>query len=173
MTTLYELSVESFDRVLTSTLVVMKKAAEHFDAQGDNPDDLLALRFAEDMWPLSLQLNSVRHHSLNAIKGILAGEFNPPQPPPQMSYVEWMNYLAGTLDELRGFGEAEIEAASGKPMYFRMLGVEMPFSTDNFILSFSTPNLYFHATTVYDLLRMQGAPLGKRDFLSVLKLGLP
>lgn len=173
MTSLFELSVESFDRVLTSTIGVMQKSGEYFRAQGQNPDELVGLRLAEDMWPFSLQVNSVRHHSLNAIKGILAGEFNPPEPIADMGYDELTALLTAAREELRSYSKADIEAVSGRPMYFRMPNVEMPFSTDNFILSFSTPNLFFHATTVYDLLRMQGAPLGKRDFLSVLKIGLP
>ena len=38
------------------------------------------------------------------------------------------------------------------------------------MLSFSLPNLHFHATTAYDMLRMKGVPLGKRDYLNGLRL---
>ena len=48
---------------------------------------------------------------------------------------------------------------------------EIPFSNENFVLSFSLPNLYFHATTAYDILRMQGVGVGKRDFLGQLRMG--
>ena len=48
---------------------------------------------------------------------------------------------------------------------------EMPFTNQNFLLSFSLPNFYFHATTTYDILRMLGVPLGKMDFLGKMKLG--
>ena len=40
----------------------------------------------------------------------------------------------------------------------------------NFVLSFSLPNFYFHATTAYDILRTKGVPLGKRDFLGRLRI---
>jgi hypothetical protein len=46
----------------------------------------------------------------------------------------------------------------------------MPFTAEGFLLSFSLPNFYFHATTAYDILRTKGAPLGKRDFLGALRM---
>jgi hypothetical protein len=46
----------------------------------------------------------------------------------------------------------------------------MSFTVENFILSFSLPNFYFHATTTYDMLRMAGVPLGKMDFLGELRV---
>ena len=39
-----------------------------------------------------------------------------------------------------------------------------------FLLSFSQPNFYFHATTAYGILRAQGVKLGKRDFLGALRI---
>ena len=46
-----------------------------------------------------------------------------------------------------------------------------PFTTDNFLATFSKPNLYFHATTTYTVLRQLGTPLGKLDFLGNMKVG--
>ena len=39
------------------------------------------------------------------------------------------------------------------------------YTAEGFLLSFSLPNFYFHATTAYDILRSKGVPLGKRDFM--------
>ncbi len=49
---------------------------------------------------------------------------------------------------------------------------ELPFTNQNFLLSFSLPNFYFHATTTYEVLRMLGVPLGKIDFLGQMKVGI-
>jgi len=46
----------------------------------------------------------------------------------------------------------------------------MPFTAENFLLSFAQPNFYFHATTAYDLLREHGLPIGKRDFLGMPRM---
>ena len=62
-----------------------------------------------------------------------------------------------------------IQALSGQNMYFRFGKMEIPFTTDNFLATFSKPNLYFHATTTYTILRQLGTPLGKLDFLGNMK----
>jgi uncharacterized protein len=41
----------------------------------------------------------------------------------------------------------------------------LDYTAENFLLSFSQPNFYFHATTVYGILRWKGLPIGKRDFM--------
>ena len=60
---------------------------------------------------------------------------------------------------------------SGQEMIFRLGDTEIPFTTDNFLASFSKPNLYFHAATTYSILRALGTPLGKRDFLGAMRIG--
>ena len=48
--------------------------------------------------------------------------------------------------------------------------MRLPFTAGQFLLSFSQPNFYFHATTAYGILRAQGVKLGKRDFLGALRI---
>jgi hypothetical protein len=47
---------------------------------------------------------------------------------------------------------------------------KMPFTAEGFLMSFSLPNLHFHATTAYDILRMKGAPIGKRDYTGRVRM---
>ena len=56
-------------------------------------------------------------------------------------------------------------------MIFKIGGNEIPFTTENFVMSFSLPNFYFHATTAYDLLRQKGVPIGKMNFLGPMRMG--
>ena len=62
-------------------------------------------------------------------------------------------------------------ALSGQNMYFRFGKMEIPFTTDNFLASISSPNLYDPATTTYTVQRQLGTPLGKLDFLGNMKVG--
>ena len=64
----------------------------------------------------------------------------------------------------------EMAALEGKDVVFKFREQRMPFTAEGFLFSFSKPNLYFHATTAYNMLRMKGVPLGKRDFLGQLQL---
>ena len=83
--------------------------------------------------------------------------------------------LQGLVDEAMAFCAAQtpeaVNALAEGPMVFRVRGREMPFTTDNFLLSFSLPNVYFHATTTYSILRHLGVPLGKLDYLGQLRVG--
>ena len=58
-----------------------------------------------------------------------------------------------------------------KSMVFAVGERELPFTNENFLLSFSLPNFYFHATTIYNILREVGVPLGKVDFLGNMRVG--
>ena len=65
---------------------------------------------------------------------------------------------------------AAINALGEQGMVFKGGGMEIPFSNKNFLLSFSLPNFYFHVTTIYDVLRLHGVPLGKLDFMGQMKM---
>ena len=69
-----------------------------------------------------------------------------------------------------GLGDRAEAVDESQDVVFRLGGNELPFVAKDFLLSFSLPNFYFHATTAYDILRAEGAPLGKRDFLGAIRL---
>ena len=50
-------------------------------------------------------------------------------------------------------------------------GNPINFKAEDFLMSFSLPNLHFHATTAYGILRARGAPLGKRDYMGRMRVG--
>ena len=79
--------------------------------------------------------------------------------------------VAESRDGLARLAKAEVEALAEKSIVFKLGKNELPFTNQNFLLSFSLPNFYFHATTTYDILRMLGVPLGKMDFLGKMKVG--
>ena len=173
-TSLYELSVASYLQSVGGVEKVLKKGAEHAEANGSNPDDLVSAKLADDMLPLHFQIVSVVHHSLGAVKGMRAGEFRPPSGyPTDMDYAGLRSFLGEAHAELKTVAREEIDALAGNEMFFRMSDVEIPFTMENFVLSFSLPNLYFHAATAYDLLRQHGVVLGKSDYLGWLRKGLP
>ncbi|MEO1574486.1 MAG: DUF1993 domain-containing protein [Pseudomonadota bacterium] len=172
-TSLYELSVASYLQCVGGVEKVLAKGAEHADAEGSDVNTLVGARLHESMLPLHFQIVSVVHHSLGAVRGLRAGEFRPPAGYPQdMDYAGLQSFLADAHAELKEVSAEEIDALADQPMYFRMSNVEIPFTPENFVLSFSLPNLYFHATTAYDLLRMNGVTLGKSDYLGWLRKGL-
>lgn len=173
MTNLYDLSIGTYKRVLESTINVLEKGASFFDEQGIDLADVSNMRLTPDMATFSSQIHFIRHHSLGAAKGILNGNFSTPSETPELDYKGLIKALIETLDELNSIDASAITATKGKAMYFKVGDFEIPFTTENFVLSFSLPNLYFHATTVYDMLRIKGVRLSKMDFLGSMNTGLP
>jgi len=76
-----------------------------------------------------------------------------------------------TLEALQSKSRDEIDALAEGKVVFKMGSTKIPFTAQNFALSFSLPNFYFHATTAYDILRMKGVKLGKMDFLGAMAAG--
>jgi len=78
--------------------------------------------------------------------------------------------VADTRAALEQLTAADVNALEGRDVAFQFRDFKLPFTAENFLLSFSLPNFYFHAATAYDILRSKGVPLGKRDFMGALRL---
>lgn len=132
--------------------------------------DVIGGRIHAEMLPFSYQVKSVAAHTAGAIEGVRAGVFSPDLMPPPDSFEGLRAAIGDARASLEALSEEEMEGFIGQPMRFEMRDFGMPFTAENFLLSFSQPNYYFHAATAYDILRMLGAKLGKRDFLGKLRL---
>ncbi|CAN5219322.1 DUF1993 domain-containing protein [soil metagenome] len=167
---LYELSVPSYLQILGAVSGYLEKGAKHCEAAGVDPETLVAARLIGDMAPLKFQIVSVAHHSLGAIKGATSGVFEPPAPVGDLDYAALRALVVQTQGALSALDAEAVNALQGKDMVFAIGGRTIPFVAENFILSFSLPNFYFHATTGYDILRANAVPLGKRDYLGQLRI---
>jgi hypothetical protein len=96
--------------------------------------------------------------------------FAPPGKTEPLDYPGLQKLMADTSDALQRLTREEVDALAGAHVDFQMRDRKVPFTAENFLLSFSLPNFYFHATTAYDILRSKAVPLGKRDFLGRLRI---
>ena len=167
---LYDLSVASYLQTVDAVGGFLAKGLDHCQGCGADPAKFVEGRLAEDMLPLRFQIVSVAHHSLGAIEGMKNGVFAPPGRSEALDYAGLQKLMADTGEGLRRLSREEVDALSGRDMIFQIGERKVPFTTDNFLLSFSLPNFYFHATTAYDILRTNGVPLGKRDFLGRMRI---
>lgn len=149
---------------------LIAKAEEWCGDTGSGHDDMIGSRIHEDMLPFEYQVKSVAAHTAGAIEGVRAGVFSPDMTPPPDTLTGLSEAIAEARATLEAVSEAEMESFVGQPMRFQMRDFTMPFAAEDFLLSFSQPNFYFHAATAYDILRMKGVPLGKRDFLGRMRL---
>ena len=168
--TLYDATIPGFIRTAESIANVLKKGREHYHQHALDLDGAVNERLCGDMLPLSFQVKSVRTHSIGAIEGIRAGTFSPIPPMSDPDYVGLEEIVANTISDLKAMDADEVNAMAGKDVVFSMKDVTIPFVAEDFLMSCSIPNFHFHATATYDILRMKGVTLGKRDYLGKLAI---
>jgi hypothetical protein len=161
--------VPSALQMLGSCDHLLAKAEEWCAETGCDQGDVIGSRIHEDMFPFSYQVKSVAVHTAGAIEGVRAGVFRPDMTPPPDDFEGLRAKIAETRGVLECVNEAEMESFFGQPMCFEFRDFRMDFTAEDFLLSFSQPNFYFHAATAYDILRMKGVPVGKRDFMGTLR----
>jgi hypothetical protein len=163
--TLYQAFVPTVLQMLGAGQRLLDKAAAHCAETGTTPESLLALRLAPDMHTLDFQAFSMMHHSAGALAGLRAGVFSPARPAPGLDFAGLKALLASAEAALAAVSEGEMAEMADKPMMFKAGERQMAFRADDFLLSFSQPNFFFHASMLYGILRHGGLPLNKGDYL--------
>ncbi len=155
---------QTFLQTLGALSKILDKAAAHCAAKKIDQAVLLQTRLTPDMFPLVKQVQITCDFAKNTL-GRLTGE--PPKfPDDEKSFDELKARIAKTIDYVKGFKDADVDASSEKDVTFP-IGPQQTMTLKGwqYILGFALPNFYFHATTAYDILRQVGVDIGKRDFL--------
>lgn len=168
-TSLYDISVRTYLQILGGLSAALEKGATYAAENDIDMKELINFRLREDMLPFKFQVIATCHQSLGGLKGLQAGSFAPPPEIPGIDYEGLQQLVSDTIEELEVMKEDDINALSDNEVIFRMGSMELPFQGEDFVLTFSLPNFYFHATTTYDMLRIKGTPLGKLDFLGAVR----
>ena len=149
---------------------LIDKAEEWCAETGCAHSDVIGGRLHEDMLPFSYQIKSIAVHTAGAIEGLRAGAFAPDLAAPPEEFAGLRARIAEAKSALERVSEDEMEGYIGAPMRFEFRDFRLDFTAEDFLLSFSQPNFYFHAATAYDILRMKGVAVGKRDFIGRVRL---
>lgn len=162
--------VKTCAQILGSTALQLDKAEEYCKANGLSPEAVLGARLAPDMWPYAKQVSQVVHHSARAIAAVHEGVFGPDLDPPATDFAALRKEVEQGLEALRAVPAGELDAIADRDMRFEFGPRRMDFTVADFLLSFSLPNFFFHATTAYGILRHLGVDVGKRDFMGNVRL---
>lgn len=145
--------------------------AEKWCGENGVPEaDIIGARIIDDMLPWCYQVKCVAEHTQGAIEGVRAGVYSPDLNPPPTTFDALREKLSGARGAMEALSEDEMEAFMGQPMRFEFKDRRMDFDAEDFLLSFSQPNIYFHSATAYDILRMKGVPVGKGDFMGRVRI---
>ena len=167
---LYDASVANYLQMLGGVSHFLDKGLKHFQDNGIDPESVVETRIADDMWPLRNQIVAVAHHSRGAMAAAKSGEFRPPASDPGLNYEGLQALVKSAQDELAALTPGDVNALEGRDVMFKIGDRTLPFTAEGFLMTFSLPNFYFHATTAYDIIRLKGAPVGKRDFMGRMRM---
>ena len=167
---LYEATLPSYRQILGAVGGLLGKAESYCAEQKLPAEEIIQARLAPNMLPFAYQVKATTTHSLGAIEGVRKGVFSPDLTPPPQTFSALKTAISEALAALEAIDAAEIDAFLGRDMRFAFGDRQVNYTAENFLLSFSQPNFYFHATTAYDILRWKGLPLGKRDFVGRVRI---
>jgi uncharacterized protein len=167
---LYSATIPSYRQILGAVSALVGKAESFCAERKLSPEEIIQARLAPDMLPFAYQVKSTSAHSLGAIEGVRQGVFSPDLTPPPQNFHDLKAHIAHAIASLEALDPKEIDAFVGRDMRFVFGERQINFTAEDFLLSFSQPNFYFHASTAYDILRWKGLPIGKRDYTGRLRI---
>ena len=144
------------------------RGAEHAAARSFDPDVLLQARLAPDQFPLVRQIQGACDQAKFAA-AYLSGKEAPPHPDTETSYAEIRQRIATCLAYLEGFEAKDFAAAAERRVSPRWLHGRA-LTGEDYLVHVAIPNFHFHLCMAYALLRHNGVPLGKADFLGGVPL---
>ena len=150
--------------MLTALDGLLAKAAEHAAAQDVEESVYLNWRLVPDMFPLVRQVQISTEIPARGIAR-LAGAAMPSFEDTETDFSALRARIKKAEAFIAELDDAAIDADPDGTVTFPGGGTEMTMLRDHYLTDFVLPNLYFHVTTTYSILRSLGVPLGKRDFL--------
>lgn len=166
---LYDATVMTFVQTLGAVEGFLARGLDHCRANGIEPKDIVETRLYHDMLPFRFQVVSTVSHSIGAIEAVRKGVFSPPATP-ELDYEGLQKMVSTARESLKKLAAEEVNGFAGRDVKFEFRDRSIPFTAENFLMSFSTPNFFFHASMAYGILRSKGVPLGKRDFMGQLRI---
>jgi len=161
---MYQASVPRFANMLGNLSKILDKAQAHVDARKLDASTLTTFRLFPDMLPFTRQVQIACDTAKGAVAR-LAGVENPAHEDNEKTIAELQARIAKTLAFIQSVSPAQIDGSEDKDIVVRRGETETHYKGMQFLLGSALPNLYFHVTTAYNILRHNGVEIGKRDYL--------
>ena len=162
--TMYRASVPVFIRALTNLKTVLQKGEAHAEAKKVKPEVLLNDRLCVDMFPLTRQVQ-IASDMAKGGGARLAGVDVPKYDDNEASFADLYARIDKTIEFLKGIKAEQVDGSEGRDITLPSPRGPMEFKGLDYLLGFVSPNVYFHCTTAYAILRHNGVELGKMDFI--------
>ena len=161
-------TVPVFVRALSSLRGVLQLGEAFANERGLAPEVLLQQRLIVDMLPLLRQVQIATDMAKNGCAR-LAGVDPLPFPDEETDFAGLYARLDRCIEYVRGFSAEQLDGGETRTVAFNSRGGELRFQGDDYLRGYLLPNLFFHCSIAYAILRANGVPLGKLDFLGARK----
>ncbi len=161
---MYQASVPVLVRALENLRHVLQKGEAFAADRGFEPGILLQTRLVPDMLPLVRQVQLAADMSARCAAR-LAGEAPRAFADEETTFAELYARLDAAIGYIEGFDAGRIDGSEAREIVVPLRSGERRFDGQSYLLQFTLPNVFFHVTTAYDILRQAGAPLGKADYI--------
>ena len=161
---MHAFSVDLFSNALGNLSGILEKGAASAASRKIEPAVLLAARLAPDMLPLTRQIQIAGDLAKNSVAR-LAGQEPPRYEDTETTIEQLRARLARTIDFLKSVPASAFEGAETRDIKLPAGERTLEFKGLAFLQTWAIPNVFFHVTTAYDILRHNGVDLGKRDFI--------
>ena len=161
---MYVAAVPPIIRSLSNLRAILEKAAAYAEAKKIDPSVLINARLYPDMFPLSRQVQLASDVAKGAASR-LAGLEPPKYEDNESTFPELLARLDKTIALLEYCKPEQVDGSEDKTIVLPMHDKTVTFTGLSYLHDFVLPNVYFHVTTVYAILRHNGVEIGKKDFL--------
>lgn len=161
---MYQASVSAFIRQLNNLVAILDKAAAHADARKIDPKVLINSRLFPDMFPLVRQIQLATDTARGGAARLAAVEV-PAQEDTETTFPELVARIRKTVSYLETLKAEQFEGAEDRTVSWQTRSSTKTMQGLPYLQNHVLPNLYFHITTAYNILRHSGVELGKQDFL--------
>lgn len=160
---LYELTVPQFSKMLRNLSVILEKGAQQAEAKKFDVSVLLNSRLAPDQFPLTKQIQ-IACDTAKLCAARLSGKEAPIHEDKETTLPELKARIADVVQFLNSVSASDFQGAEEKKISQpRWEGKYL--SGFEYVTQHAIPNLYFHVTTAYSILRHNGVDVGKKDYL--------
>lgn len=161
---MHQASVPRLVHILENLSGLLDKAQAHIDARHIDVAALMQARLALDMYPFAQQVR-IACDKARSVVARLAGLEVPYYPDDEQTLAELQARIARSVAFIRSVPAERIDGTEDKEIVLPVTRVETRYRGLQLLLGHSLPNVYFHTVTAYNILRANGVPVGKRDFL--------
>lgn len=166
---IYDVAVPTLVRALTNLGAILEKGRAHAERENIDPAALLGMRLYPDMFALTRQAQIATDNAKGCVARL--ARLEPPKyEDNEASFPELIARVEKTTGYLKGVRREQLEGAGERPVELKFPQRTLTFRSGwDYLLVFALPNVYFHCTTAYDLLRHAGVKLGKGDFIGAIE----